>query len=113
MIIHECTNNDIDVALITETLDQRHTRGDLAWLNQSELHQDQSEISTHKRPCKKGWWYLPLIFGRNNNMKLLKKANIPTLEYAIWRYTIRNKPIHIIGIYHPLLNGEHNTTNGI
>ena len=35
------------------------------------------------------------------------------MEYAIWRYTIRNKPIHVIGIYHPPPNGEHNTTNGM
>ena len=53
------------------------------------------------------------IFGRNNNIKLLKNGNTSTLEYAIWRYTIRNKPIHIIGMYHPPPNGEHNTTNGM
>ena len=26
---------------------------------------------------------------------------------------IRNKPIHIFGIYHPPPNGEHNTTNWV
>ena len=31
----------------------------------------------------------------------------------IWRYTIRNKPLHIIEIYHPPSNGKHNTTNGM
>ena len=46
-------------------------------------------------------------------MKLLKNGNTPTLEYKIWRYAIKNKPIHIIGIYHPPLNGKHNTTNGM
>ena len=35
------------------------------------------------------------------------------MEYAIWRYTIRNKPLHIIGIYHPPPKGKHNTTNGM
>ena len=62
---------------------------------------------------KKWGGSIGLIFGRNNNMKLLINGNTPTLEYAIWRYTIRNKPIHIIGIYHPPLNEEHNTTNGM
>ena len=52
---------------------------------------------------------ITLIFGRNNNIKLLENGNTPTLEYAIWRYTIRNKPIHITGIYHPPSNGEHST----
>ena len=40
-------------------------------------------------------------------------ATTPTIEYAIWRYNIRNKPIHIIRIYHPPPNGEHNTINGM
>ena len=31
----------------------------------------------------------------------------------MWRYTIRNKPIHKIKIYHPPPKGEHNTTNGM
>ena len=35
------------------------------------------------------------------------------MEYAIWRYTIRNKPLHIIGIYHPPPKVKHNTTNGM
>ena len=53
------------------------------------------------------------MFGRNNNIKLLKNGNTPTIQHAIWKYTIRNKPIHIIRIYHPPPNGGHNTTNGI
>ena len=62
---------------------------------------------------RKGGGSIALIFGRNKNIKLLKNGNTPTLEYGIWRYTIRNKPIHIIRIYHPPPNGEHNTTNGM
>ena len=46
-------------------------------------------------------------------MKLIKNGNTPTIEYAIWRYTIRKKSIHIIRIYHLPQNGEHNTTNGM
>ena len=56
---------------------------------------------------------IALIFGRNNNIQLLKNGNTSTKEYAIWRYTIRDKPIHIIRIYHPPPNGEQNTTNGM
>ena len=56
---------------------------------------------------------IAFIFGRNNDIKHLKKGNNPALEYAICRYTIRNKPIHVIGNYHPPLNREHNTTNGM
>ena len=54
-----------------------------------------------------------LIFGMNDNIKLLENGNTRTIEYAIWRYTIRNKPIHIIGIYHLPPNAEHNTISGV
>ena len=54
-----------------------------------------------------------LIFGRNNGIKLLENGNTPTLEYAIWKYTIRNKPLQIIGLYQPLPKGKHNTNNGM
>ena len=53
IIVQELTNNDINVALITETW-TKDTREDLAWLNQSELHQGHYEISTHDRPGKQG-----------------------------------------------------------
>ena len=38
MIVQELTNNDINITLITETW-IKDTQEDLAWLNQSELHQ--------------------------------------------------------------------------
>ena len=112
IILQEFTSNDINAAVITETW-TKYTQEDLAWLNQSELCQDPYEISTHNRLGEKRGGGMSLIFGRNNNIKLLKKGNTPTIEYAIWRYTIRNKPIHKIGIHHPPPNGEHNTTNGM
>ena len=56
---------------------------------------------------------IALTCSRNHNIKHLENGNIPAIEYAIWRYTIRNKPIHIIRIYHPPSNGKHNKTNGM
>ena len=56
---------------------------------------------------------IALIFSRNNNIKLLESGNTPTLEYVIWKYTIRNKLIHIFGMYHPPPKGKYNTTNGM
>ena len=90
MIVQELTNNDIYIALITETW-TKDTQEDLAWLNQSELCQGHYEISTHNRPGETRGDGIGLIFGRNNNIKLLENGNTPTLEYVIWRYTIRKK----------------------
>ena len=111
ILLQELTNNNINAALITETW-TKDTQEDLAWLNQSELHQGSCEISTHNRLGKRGGG-IALIFVRKNNIKLPKNGSTPTIEYAIWRYTIRNKPIHIIRIYHPPPCREHNTTNGM
>ena len=112
MIVQELTNNDINVALITETW-TKDTQEDLALLNQSELCQGHYDISTHNRPGETRGGGIALIFHRNNNIKLLENGNTATLEYVIWRYTIRNKPIHIIRIYHPPPKGKHNTINGM
>ena len=53
IIVQECTNNDINALLITETC-TKDTKEDLAWFNQSELHQGPYEISTHNRLGEKG-----------------------------------------------------------
>ena len=112
IIVQELPNNDIEVTLITETW-KIDTQEDQAWLNQSELCQGHYEISTQNRPGETRYDGIALIFNRNNNIKLLESCNTPTLEYAIWKYTIRNKPIHIFGMYHPPPKGKYNTTNGM
>ena len=38
---------------------------------------------------------------------------IPTMEYSTWKYIIKNKPIYIIGIYHPPPTAENATTNAV
>ena len=53
IILQELNNNDINVALITDTW-TKDTQGELAWLNQLELCQGPYEISTHNRPGEKG-----------------------------------------------------------
>ena len=111
IIVQEHTNNDINAALITETW-TKDTQEDLAWLSQSKLCWGPYDISIHNRPGKKGSG-MALIFGRTNNIKLLENDNIPSIEYAMLRYTIRNKPIHIIRIYHPPPNWEQNTANAM
>ena len=110
IILQELNNSNMDVALITETW-IKDTHEVLVWLNQSKFCHGSYEILTHNRPGERRGGGTALIFGRNNNIEHLENGSTPTIEYAIWRYTIRNKPIHIFGIYHPPPNGEHNITN--
>ena len=60
--------------------------------------------SQHTTDQGKRYGGIALIFGGNKNIKLLENGNTPAIEYAIWRYTIMNKPIHIIGFHHPPQN---------
>ena len=36
-----------------------------------------------------------------------------TIEYAIWKVMIRNKPVHILGLYDSLANAKDKTSNNI
>ena len=36
-----------------------------------------------------------------------------TIELAIWKVMIRNKPVHILGLYHPPANAKDKTTNNM
>ena len=73
ILLQELNNNDIYVALITETW-TKNTHENLAWHNQSELHQGPYEISTHNRLGENRGGGIALTFGRNKNIKLLKMA---------------------------------------
>ena len=43
----------------------------------------------------------------------LEGGHKPTTEFAIWKIVIKNKPIHILGLYHPPPNAAIQTTNGL
>ena len=79
IILQELNNNNIDVAVIIETW-IKDTQEDLAWLNQSELHQGPYEISAHNRPGERRGDGIALFFGRNN-IKLLEYGKTPKIEY--------------------------------
>ena len=77
-IILQELNNNINVALITET-SVKDTQKDIGWLNQSDLHQGSYEISTHNRLGERRGGGIVLIFGRNNNINILENGNTPTI----------------------------------
>ena len=43
----------------------------------------------------------------------LEKGNTITIEYAVWKIEIKNKSLHVIGIYHPPPNAQDNATNNM
>ena len=90
--------NNINVILITETW-LNDTPQDIAWLHQSDLLQAGYAISTHNRPTRGGG--LALLYKDNMKIKKIETQHLCMIEYAIWHVSIKNKTIHILGIYHP------------
>ena len=102
LIVHLLLETDAGIAVITETW-LKDTGIDQAWLNQSELRQSNYDILLPNRPGpKKGGGITPTYKHQyRNDITLLEKTTTLTMEYLICRLIHRNKPYHIIGLYHP------------
>ena len=98
--------------MITETW-LKDTDVDEAWLNQKELRQSNYDILLQNRPGPKKGGSITLIYKHQykNDITLLEKTTTFTREYLICRLTHRNKPYHIIGLYHPPPNTNNQTTS--
>ena len=100
LVFQELTNNNIDIGLITETW-LKDTQEDGALVNQSTLQQNSYKTWLHNRPSDQHGGGLALIHKNHILIKELRKDNTPTIEYGVWKATICNKTIHLVGIYHP------------
>ena len=56
---------------------------------------------------------MALIHKNHIPIKELRKGNTPTIEYGVWKATIRNKTIHLVGIYHLLPSTTNRTTTSM
>ena len=75
LLLNEQLNNlEIDLAVLTETWLKRHTR-DKAWLDQSELMQNNFRVRTHNRPGQKKGGGIALIHKKSLNIQQLEQGN--------------------------------------
>ena len=111
LIVQQLHETDTDIAVITETW-LKDTDIDDTWLNQSELRQSNYNILLQNRlgPKKSGSMALMYKHQYRNSNTLLEKTTTSTMEYLICRLVNRNKPYHIIGLYHPPPNTNNQTT---
>ena len=56
---------------------------------------------------------MALIHKNHIPIKELRKGNTPTIEYGVWKATICNKTIHLVGIYHPPPSTTNRTTTSM
>ena len=112
LLFQELTNNNIDTFLITETW-LKDTQEDEAWVNQSPLQQNSYKTWLHNRPNDQHGGGLALIHKKHIPIKGIRKGSTPTIEYGIWKATVRNKAIHLVGIYHPPPSTTNRTTTSM
>ena len=110
-LFQELTDNNIDIGLITETW-LKDTQEDEAWVNQSAQQQNSYKTWLHNRPGDHCGGGLALIH-KNHIPIELRKGNTPTIEYGVWKATICNKTIHLVGIYHPPPSTTNRTTTNM
>ena len=114
IILQELHESNVDVAVITKTW-LKDTDADDSWLNQSELKQSNYDILMHNRQDPKKGAGIALIhkLEYGNKIKLLEKNTTMTMECITADSFTGNKPIHIVGIYHPPPSSDNQTTNMI
>ena len=88
----------------TQTINLQHTQSDLKQSNYNILLQNRTGP-------KKGGSSAPMYkYQYRNNITLLEKTTTSTMEYLVCRIIHRNKPYHIIGLYHPTSSINNQTT---
>ena len=112
LLFQELADNDIDIGLITETW-LKDTQGDEAWVNQLALQQNSYKTWLHNKPGNHHGGGLALIHKTHIPIKELKKGNTLTIEYGVWKATVCNRTIHLMGIYHPPPSSTNNTTTSM
>ena len=96
LIVQQLLETQADLAVITQTW-FKDTDIDEAWLNQLEFRQSNYDILLQNRsgPKKRDAIVLMYECQYRNDITLLEKTTILTMEYLICRLTHRNKPYHI------------------
>ena len=99
----------LDALIITETwLTSSET--DQQWLQTTQLNQSPYTLHNKNRPKGRGGG-LALITKNCYKAKLVDIGQYPSFKHATWELEIKNKKIHITGIYHPPYSLSNKSTN--
>ena len=84
----------IDVLILTETW-LSNKENDKNWLEVTGLNKDNTSLYIHNRSNGHGGG-LAFMCKSEYRVKLLKKGNTPSYEYATWELTVKNRSLMII-----------------
>ena len=85
-------------------------RKDTQWLETTPLNRNPYNLSHTNRPNGRGG-RLALITKNCYTVTKVESGTYPSFEHATWELNIRNKRIHISGIYHPPYSLRNKSTN--
>ena len=97
----------LDALVVTETW---LTEKDTQWLETTPLNRNPYNLSHTNRPNGRGGG-LALITKNCYTVTKVESGTYPSFEHATWELNIRNKRIHISGIYHPPYSLRNKSTN--
>ena len=100
MIANEFIKAKIDIGLLTKT-ELKDTPEDQTWVNQSDLTQSNFKLQQHNQQGYRKGGGIALLYHKNIKATLVESGHAQTIKYALWKTILQNKPLHIMGIYHP------------
>ena len=99
-----------DFIMLTETW-LKNTDEDNAWVNTSDLNNNNLRLDTVNRTKRQGGGIVLLHKKECNTMKLETNLQLDTIEHGVWSTTIRNKKLTLSGIYHPPIGSSKGNTH--
>ena len=101
---------NIDFIMLTETW-LKSTDKDKAWVNTSDLNNNNLRLDTVNRMKRQGVGIALLHKKEYNVTKLETDLQLDTIEHGVWSTTIRNKKLTLVGIYHPPIGSSKDNTH--
>ena len=107
-IVETIKLENLDFIMLTETW-LKNTDEDKAWINTSDLNNNNLRIDTVSRTMRQGGGIALLHRKEYNTTRLETSLQLDTIEHRVWSMTIRNKKLTLAGIYHPPIgSSKHN-----
>ena len=100
---------NIDFIMLTETC-LKNTEEDKAWINTSDLNNNNLRMDTVSRTMRQGGG-IALLHRKEYNTRLETNLQLDTTEHGVWSITIRNKKCTLAGFYHPPIGSSKGNTH--
>ena len=105
-VIHEATENDCNICVITETWINDENMSVLASLNSNGY-----KFLLYSRQRRGGG--IGLLYKESLCVKIMKRGSKRSFEFALWKINHHRHTFHLLGIYHPPHSSENKASNSV